>query len=138
MTAHENRGFTLVELLVVIAIIGLLSAIAIPQYQSYIRRSACEDAKGVLTGAGNLLERFRSQNNTYAGATLGSYNKSPIDGAAVFNIALSNLAAGTYTLTATPVAGGLLAGQGTLTLTHTGAKGGSGALAGAWASCRGL
>lgn len=138
MTTHENRGFTLVELIIVIAIVGLLSAIATQQYQSYIRRGACEDAKGVLTGAGNLLERFRSQNNTYAGATLGSYDQSPIDGEAIFNITLSNLTTGTYTLTATPVVGGLLAGQGTLTLDHLGTKAGSGALQGAWASCRGL
>ena len=137
MKTQFNRGFTLIELALVTLIIGILASIALPTYQGYIRRTACEDAKGVIVGAGNFMERFRAQNGSYAAVTsLGTHNKSPVDGTAMFTIALSNLAATTYTLTATGV--GVMAGSGTLTLAHTGAKGGSGALVNGWTSCSGI
>jgi type IV pilus assembly protein PilE len=114
-------------MMIAIAIIAVLAAIAIPNYQGYVNRTVCEDAKGVLAGAANSMERFRAQNNTYIGVDLATfgYVQSPVDGAAQFNIAVpaANLTATAYLLTATPVAGGRLAGRGTLTLTSTGVRG---------------
>jgi prepilin-type N-terminal cleavage/methylation domain-containing protein len=48
MKRNRNAGFTLVELMIVVAIIGLLSAIAIPAFSKYVKKSRGAEAAGSL------------------------------------------------------------------------------------------
>jgi prepilin-type N-terminal cleavage/methylation domain-containing protein len=63
---HKNeKGFTLIELLVVIAIIGILAAIAIPQFAAYRNNAFCSRVESDVTNAMIAGEAFYAENEAY-------------------------------------------------------------------------
>jgi type IV pilus assembly protein PilE len=100
-----KAGFTLIELMVAVAVIAIIVAIAIPSYQGYIsdgyRNQAAVDAKVCALA----LERFYSEGFTYVGGDSQCETNSPTNGTAHYTLSVST-SVSSYTITATPVAGG--------------------------------
>ena len=65
----KNKGFTLIELLVVIAIIGILAAVAIPQFMSYSRRGFDADVRSNVKNMILAQEAYFIDLDTYATGT---------------------------------------------------------------------
>jgi type IV pilus assembly protein PilE len=62
----NNAGFTLVELMVTIVIASILLAIAVPSYQSSIRKSRRTDARNAVLDLAGREERYYTTNNLYS------------------------------------------------------------------------
>ncbi len=61
------RGFTLIELMIVVAIIGILAAIAIPNFQKFQCRTKQSEAKSALKLMLVAEESYRGENDHYVG-----------------------------------------------------------------------
>jgi type IV pilus assembly protein PilA len=70
MPAHDarTRGLTLIELMVVVAIVGLLAALAIPNYMRFQLRSRTSEAKANLAAIRTAEEGYYAEYGTYVAA----------------------------------------------------------------------
>ena len=74
----KQSGFTLIELMVVVAIVGVLSAIAIPQYQNYVARAQVAEGFSLLASGKMAVSEYYNENGSFptdnATARLGAAN----------------------------------------------------------------
>lgn len=95
---NKQFGFTLIELMIAVVIVGILSMVALPAYNDYVIRGKIPDATSNLASKRVQQEQFFQDNRTYVGGT-GCGNDTTTS--QNFNFSCTNVAATTYTLTAT-------------------------------------
>lgn len=121
----NKQGFSLIELMVVIAVLGIITAIAFPSYTQYVVDGNRADVKAEMLRITERFQAYKTINKNYTGLTLASANATanyPSTGTPKYTLALSNVAATTYTLTATPLTSSTQKGDGMVCLNEEGQK----------------
>ena len=121
MKRSIQKGFTLIELMIVIAIIGILAAIAIPQYQQYTKKAKFSEVVNIAAGFKTDVALCNQNNNNVlttcnAGATGPGWDIKPAAGAVKY-VGSVGVAAGV--ITGTAATGNGFAGTETYVLTPT-------------------
>lgn len=140
-------GITLIELMVVVAIIAIISAFAYPSYQRYVIKAKRTVAQNNLLQIADRQQQFFMDNKRFtADLTELGFPADPHvvdddgsttvagDAQAVYSLSLSNVTATTWTITAAPLNGQLSRDSycGSLSITHAGTKGKTGASDNCW------
>lgn len=101
MTKIRNtKGFTLIELMIVVAIIGILAAIAIPNFLNYQCKSKQSEAKQALGTISKNQEAYVSEHDAYT-TSLGALGFAMKGDTQRYSIEVTAADSTTYTITAT-------------------------------------
>jgi type IV pilus assembly protein PilE len=135
MRQKQTAGFTLIELMIVVAVMAIIVSVALPSYQSHVRKGKRAEGKAALLRGAQYEERFFSDNVRYATQAELAAAYGVTSGTTIYSGENPNTSTGTYTvtvalgagntsftLTATPNAPHADTECGNLTLTSTGVR----------------
>ena len=138
----KQRGVTLIELMIVIVILAVIASVAYPSYMNYVVDTKRTAATSILLQVADRQQQFFMDNKRFANdlTNLGFANNPLViaddgrtmanaaDSGSTYSVALSNVTATTYTVTAAPLNGQAARDNecGSLTLNQTLTKGSDG------------
>ena len=136
MVKHSMKGFTLIELMIVVAILGILAAIAYPSYQGYIEKGKRVDMMAEMQQIGSRIEANKITykrydriplNEIFANTVTGNTTNFPNVGTALYAVSIRSVDGTAFDdrdwlLTANPISGTQMEGDGVLTLNFEGEK----------------
>ena len=144
----KQRGVTLIELMIVIVILALVAGFAYPSYLNYVVDTKRTAAASILLQVADRQQQFFMDNKRFANdltnlgfaanplviADDGRPMANAADSESTYSVALTNVTATTYTITAAPLNGQAArdAECGSLTLNQTLMKGSSGGGSDCW------
>lgn len=97
---QKKSGVTIIELLIVVVIIAILAVIALALYSGQVRNGRRSDAINVLFSISLAEEQYRTLNTTY-GTIAQVWNNVSTSPGGYYSLAISNVTANSYTITAT-------------------------------------
>jgi len=128
LSSLKLRGFTIIEIVIALVIISILTSVALPSFQSYLRKARRTDGKVALMDLAAKMEHYYVGNNSYIGASLANIGAGTTSPEGYYNLVIDSVSAVRFTVSAIPA--GVQAADnicGTLTINQLNEKAVSGA-----------
>lgn len=120
----SQQGFTLVEVMIVVAIIGVLAAIAYPNYQQYVIKTKRTDMMSEMHNIASQIQSRKLVQGSYSNALVtGLGGDFPKQGSALYTISFTpNPLTSEWRIIATPKVGSQMANDGNLSVNFQNVK----------------